>query len=106
MKNNLAILTALALLTACAGTNNSAQYWQARQLAIADLPPEQRAQAEIELLRDEHEEQILEQAAADERRARIGLAIQQGTAQIQQNLQNATAPGTIGNPIYVHPVGY
>jgi hypothetical protein len=72
---------AVVLLTSCANCD-------AQEQLIAQLPPGQRAQAELQLARDK-------QAA----RMQVALAVSAAT-------QNAFAPGTALNPYYVNYRGY
>ena len=58
MKTTMLItMTALSL---CGCAVNDREYWQARQEAIGNLPQDQQAAANIELLRDEHAQDELQ----------------------------------------------
>lgn len=84
-------LTLLALmLTSCA---SGPTYWQQRAAMINQLPPEQRAQAQIDLMRDQYA-------------ARWQL--QQANQHVLERMQDQTnPPGSYTNPIHVAgPYGY
>ena len=71
------------------------------------LPAEQQGQAQIELMRDQRQEQMVAreqvQAAFDQASRQINADTQQRNAEIQQRMQALTQPGTASNPIYIAP---
>ncbi len=56
----MAILVLIAALTSGCTSSRDAAYWNERAAIISQLPPDQRAQARIDLLRDEHAQTELE----------------------------------------------
>src|SRR5437762_13477051 len=60
MKTTLTLITIITTLffSACAN-NNRAEYWNARRAASASLPPDQQAQAQIDLMRDQYVKRML-----------------------------------------------
>src|SRR5713101_6241980 len=80
LKQTILILTTMAtLMTGCVDQNAQA-YWQARQAAIASMPPGQRAQAQVELMRDQRQEQLAAQQ-------RISDAFNEASQQINADIQ-------------------
>jgi septal ring factor EnvC (AmiA/AmiB activator) len=101
MKITLTLITIIAslLLSACAN-NNRAEYWNARQAAIAALPPNQQAQAQIDLMRDQHADQQMRQQALSNSLDQYNANMNAITA---ARIQSINQPGSFGNPIYVAP---
>ena len=60
MKTTLTLITIFASLffSACSN-NNRPEYWNARRAANASLPPDQQAQAQIDLMRDQYVKRML-----------------------------------------------
>jgi hypothetical protein len=76
------ILAILAAATLCACANDKA-YWQARQAAVYQLPREQRTAAQIELMREQHnEQQIHQQQTVDTVNSTVAPAVAGASAAI------------------------
>jgi hypothetical protein len=102
MKTTLTLITIITSLffSACAN-NNRAEYWNARRAAIAALPSNQRAHAEIDLMRDQYADQQMRRQAMLNAANSISASADQISAMNMQRANALVAPGTIGNPIYI-----
>jgi septal ring factor EnvC (AmiA/AmiB activator) len=99
----LAVIIAVSslLLGACAAHNGAADYWNARRAAIAALPPNQRAQGQIDLMRDQFADQQMRRQALSNSLAQNNANMDAITA---ARIQSINQPGSFGNPIYFKPM--
>jgi hypothetical protein len=108
MKITLTLITIVAslFLGACANNNhnNRVNYWDARRAAIAALPPNQRAQAQIDLMRDQYADHQMRRQALSNSLNQINSDMNAMNAMNTARIQSMNQPGSFGNPVYVRPV--